>query len=88
MKTLLIFERHGVNHLIIVDGDKRHLNGVNLRDIGITGAATERQLELIELAYDGQGNINYHGYQLSALAPLSLDILIAHEVTFIAFVKG
>jgi hypothetical protein len=88
MKTLLIFSRHGVDHLIIVDGDKRHLNGVNLQDIGITGAATEAQLELIELVYDGAGNINYHGYQISSLSPLSVKFLTAHEVSFIAFAKG
>lgn len=88
MKTLLVFARHGVTHLVISDGDKRHLNGCDLGELGIINEPTPHHSELMSLVFDSEGNIATNGYNISALTPMTIEFLEAHDVSYIIFVRG
>jgi len=89
MNTLIVLTRFEEDrtYLIVVEGDQRHLNGLELCSEKMNDYFP-KNLELYNLICDEDGFVKTNGYNLSTEHYLSLELLEANKIRFIIFCRS
>ena len=89
MNTLIVLTCYNEirNNLIVVEGDYRHLSGLDI-SLNKINDYFPKNKELFNLIYDIEGLIKTNGYNLSTDHHISMELLEANKIKFIIFARS